>query len=516
MKSCPQCGAQYPDSEEFCAKDGGKLVADGTGRVTTVMAETPGTDSPAVECPVCGGRAQPGEVICNFCGTRLAPPESAAPATPPRARVTPETFIPAHDRVAEPAASVQSEYDDFNDSNRVEGRGVFGLIGFVIAAIIALAPGAWLALYLSEKKPGPVAQASPTSSPSPALAAAPSVDLARNIPIQVSGDLAGSIDRDLASLRKTFEAGKDGLTKVYASALSSDGSTHDGMLARLRIMPDGSVAGGAVRVSTAPNPSLDAEVIRTVSEWKFPAAKGGPVDVDFPILFARSPTEAAAIESDLSAKLASLAPNETPEYAFAPSTPPAAAPTAASPPPEMASAPSPAAPAIAPAPESKPAPARRRPRRSEEMASTAPPARMRQPPLSDRVATAISANRRLRRVQTFTSGSAVTLSGKVFDDNDKRLAERIARGVSGVTTVNNYISTSTGDWARTQARIQQELQNAGLSGVNVRVIGNSAYLSGQVKTDLDRQRAATVAEQAAPVKVRVNLITVAPGSMFGF
>jgi osmotically-inducible protein OsmY len=141
---------------------------------------------------------------------------------------------------------------------------------------------------------------------------------------------------------------------------------------------------------------------------------------------------------------------------------------------------------------------------------------MRQPPLSDRVATAISANRRLRHVQTYTNGSVVTLSGKVFDDNDKMLAERIARNVSGVSTVNNYIETSTGDWARTQARIERELQNAGLSGVNVKVIGNSAYLSGQVKTDLDRQRAVTVAEQAAPVKVRENLITVAPGSVFGF
>jgi osmotically-inducible protein OsmY len=141
---------------------------------------------------------------------------------------------------------------------------------------------------------------------------------------------------------------------------------------------------------------------------------------------------------------------------------------------------------------------------------------MRQPPLSDRVATAISANRRLRHVQTYTNGNAVTLSGKVFDSNDKTLAERIARGVGGVSSVSNYITTSTDEWAQNQARIARELQNAGLSGVSVKVIGSSAYLSGQVKTDLDKQRAVTVAEQAAPVKVRENLITVAPGSMFGF
>ena len=530
MKRCPQCGKQYPDSEEFCDTDGGKLTAEAAGCVTTVMPEALAAEQPGVsECPVCGGKAQPGEMICNFCGTRLGSPETSAVAPSPatsRSRLTPENFVPAHDRIGDPTGSGAigggpSDYSDFDDSNRVEGRGIFGLLGFAIAAIVALAAGAWFALYLSRGKPTPVAQASPAASPSPAMAAAPTVELARNIPIQVSGDLAGSLDRNPSALRKTFDANKGDLAKVYGSALDSDSSERDGMLVRLHIMPDGAVASGSVRVSTAPNPSLDAEVIRSVSGWKFPPAKSGPVDADFPILFATSPGDAASIASNLSTKVASLGPNESPEYAFAPSTP-AAAPTpvvAASPPPEVASAPGPVAPAVAAAPESRPAPterAARRKRRSEEMASTAPPAHMRQPPLSDRVATAISANRRLRHVQTYTNGSAVTLSGKVFDENDKTLAERIARGVSGVSTVSNYISTSTGDWARTQARIQQELQNAGLSGVNVKVIGDNAYLSGQVKTSLDKQRAVTVAEQVARVKVRENLITVAPGSVFGF
>jgi len=547
MKRCPQCGKQYPDSEDFCDTDGSKLATEGAGRATTVMPEAPsGEEGGALECPVCGGRAQPGEVICNFCGTRLAPPDASAPPPSrpaPLSRLTPENFVPAHDRIDEhsgPGGIADPPTDDsnFDDHNRVEGRGIFGLLGFALAAIVALAAGAWFALYLSRRNPAPVAQASPSASPSPAMAAAPEVELARSMPIQVRGDLAGSLDRSPDALRKTFDSGKDGLMTVYKGALDSDSSAHDGMVVRLHIAPDGTVTGGAVRVSTSPDPSLDAEVIRTMSGWKFPPAKGGPVDADFPVLFASGPAEAARVESNLNTKLASLGPNEAPEYAFAPSTPAASAtpaeaaasPPAASASPEMASAPSPAAAAAAPSPEEASAPspaaiapestpaasARRRRRRSEEMASTAPPAHMRQPPLSDRVATAISAHRRLRHVQTNTNGSAVTLSGKVFDNNDKMLAERIARGVSGVSSVSNYIATSTGEWAQNQARIARELQNAGLSGVNVKVIGRSAYLSGQVKTDMDRQRAVTVAEQAAPVKVRENLITVAPGSMFGF
>jgi osmotically-inducible protein OsmY len=119
-------------------------------------------------------------------------------------------------------------------------------------------------------------------------------------------------------------------------------------------------------------------------------------------------------------------------------------------------------------------------------------------------------------VQAYSSGSTVTLFGKVFDDNDKLAAARSARRVSGVSAVINNLTTDEQEWAQNQARIQRELQNAGLDGVTVKVIGHDAYLNGEVKTDLDRQRAVTIAEAAAPVKVRTNLIRVAPGNVFGF
>ena len=96
------------------------------------------------------------------------------------------------------------------------------------------------------------------------------------------------------------------------------------------------------------------------------------------------------------------------------------------------------------------------------------------------------------------------------------MAERTVRGTDGVSAVVNNVTTDTQQWEQNQTLIAQALQNAGLDSVQVKVIGRDAYLSGQVKTELDRERAVTVAQAAAPVKVRENLITVAIGNMFGF
>jgi BON domain-containing protein len=90
------------------------------------------------------------------------------------------------------------------------------------------------------------------------------------------------------------------------------------------------------------------------------------------------------------------------------------------------------------------------------------------------------------------------------------------KNTDGVSAVINNLTTDTQQWEQHQALIAQALQNAGLSNVQVKVIGNSAYLSGQVKNDIDRERAVTVAQSAAPIKVRENLITVAVGNLLGF
>src|SRR5579863_10068215 len=516
MKSCPRCGKEYPDSESFCETDGTALVAVGDANPSAAESgddnESAAPPSASViECPVCGGKAQPGEVICNFCGTRLvadAGTGAGTVAAPPVAAAAHGTqeFIRsgAHQGPVEIGTPQTDQFVEESNS----GRRAVGVLGFALAAIVALAAGAWFAIYLTGKRPAPPAPVA-AASPSPAAVSGPIVTLAQKIPIQIQGDLAGALLRDKKSLRKVFEDNRATLADVYKHALDSDASLRDGMIVRLHIGPDGSVANASVRVSTSPNPSLDAEAVKAMTAWKFAPAKGTGVDADYPVVFATASSDIAPIEADLNIKLASLGPNEVAEYAFSPSAAPTEAAATSIATPAIAAAPVEAPPAAA-VPESMPTPARRK--RPRMLASVRPPEHMRKPPLVDRVMAELRANRKLRRVQAYTNGGTVNLSGKVFDDNDKLLAERTVRGVDGVSGVVDNLTTDKQEWAQKQARISQELQNAGLTGVTVKVIGSDAYLNGEVKTDLDRQRAVTIAQAAAPVKVRENLIRVAPGS----
>ncbi len=97
---------------------------------------------------------------------------------------------------------------------------------------------------------------------------------------------------------------------------------------RIHVGPDGTVSNVAVRTSTSPNPSLDADVAKAMLGWKMASSSGGDVDIDYPVIFATDGSEQSRIESDLQTKLASLSPNEPSEYASAPEPSPAAAPSA--------------------------------------------------------------------------------------------------------------------------------------------------------------------------------------------
>ena len=116
----------------------------------------------------------------------------------------------------------------------------------------------------------------------------------------------------------------------------------------------------------------------------------------------------------------------------------------------------------------------------------------------------------------YTSGSTVTIFGKVFDNDAKLYAEKIVRHVPGVGNVIDSLQTDTADWAARQAAIASQLYAAGLNSVTVKVIGHDAYLDGTVKTDAQKQQAVTITENASPVHVAGNLIRVVPGNMFGF
>ncbi|MBV8774528.1 MAG: TonB family protein [Deltaproteobacteria bacterium] len=367
------------------------------------------------------------------------------------------------------------------------------------AAAITSGAGAWLALHLSKSHPLQRASATKVTI----LATAPIVELAKQTPVRIQGDVAGTKARDSTSLLKMFDDNKVGLADVYGNVLASDPEMKDGMVVRLHILPSGSVDSGAVRISTAGNPSFDAEIVEAMTSWKFAPTNGSGVTADYLVLFAPSASTARAVESDLNTKLASLSPIEAPEYALSPS---GATPAAASEPTMVAGFPHATPIPEAMPTETLPAPSRvrhyRRPPR--EMAALPPP----KPPLIERVNSELRATRKLRRVQAYVNGSVVTIFGKVFDNDDRLLAERTVRNVDGVSAVINNVSTDTQRWEQNQASITQALQNAGLNNIQVKVIGSSAYLSGQVKTDRDRERAVRITQATARVKVRENFVSV--------
>jgi TonB family protein len=503
MKTCPRCARTYPDAESFCETDGTALVAAAGAPVTAKMADL----EPQIECPVCGGRAEPGELICNFCGARLpvsggaeptAAPRPARGATPggaagsPRRR--PETYVPAQDRLTATEFTPPIPPDD--ESGDESRRPLASVIGYSLAAIVALAAGAWLAIHLSSGPatlPPKTAEASPAATASPpAVGSGPTVDLAHSVQVQTIGESAAAPERSVDAARKVFDLGKSGLLDTYRGVLAGGSPIDDGMVVRLTVAPSGAVTGAVVRTSTSPNPELDAAAVKTMMRWTFAPINGGEVGVDYPVIFARDAAQAGAVDSGLATKVVALGATSSPEYAFAPAAVPTVAPPAE---------------ASVPAVETPP-----RPKRRGRLASVRPP----KPMLLEQVQSALHSNRKLNRVNAYTNGGVVTLYGKVFDDDGKRLAVRTARSVSGVTDVIDQTTTDTSVWAARQQQISQALASAGLTGVTVKVIGRDAYLDGEVANKLDRERAVTIAEGAAPVTVRTNLIRVAEGRVFGF
>jgi hypothetical protein len=522
MKTCPRCNRTYPDSENFCADDSTQLVSS--------PAFTQQSNADRIECPVCGGKAEPGEIICNFCGARLdqnkgaaaappppTPPKPAAPTPYPRLSSAPTSVQPppGPSPVQAPmTARMQGGIED------VKGGGSgLSIIGYAIAAIIALAAGAWFAIHLNSKsEQAAVAPSAPSIAASPATVSAPVVALANAMAVQVSGPGSTSPDRSAEVVRKAFDDNVGSLSDTYNNVLATDPKVADGMLIRLHFRPDGTVSDSAVRTSTSPDPSLDAKVVAAMANWKLPASRAGEIDADYPVIFAHDSSEEERLETELQSKVASLSPDETPEYASAPA--PEASAAAA---PSGVAGASPAAaasPAVALAPEAAPStavpppsevakPHRKRP---PVMASIPHPA----PSLFDQVQDRLKSSPKLRRVKAYTNGSTVTLFGKVFGEEEKSFAVETVRNIPGVTSVVDNITTDESVWAQEQSTISQQLANAGLGKVTVKVIGHDAFLDGEVKTDLEKSRAVTVAEQAAPVTVRENLIRVVPGNIFGF
>jgi len=518
MKRCPECSNTYPDAERFCSSDGAALVPADSAPHATVQMAAPGAPEPQVECPVCGGKALPGEELCSFCGTRLGVAQTPLPPPSSKTSYTPSFELPKQTGIGKPPtrATIQHTFDDEAPvAEEPSGfRRFFAWTGYLIAAMVALAAGAWFALHLSSTgiapKPAP-----PAASPAPV--SGPIAALATNTPVQVTGESASDPARNVDAAGKLFNDNSAAVLDTYKKALAGDSSLSDGALATLTVNPGGEVVAGSIKTSTASNPALDGELIKTMMGWHFAPFSGSSVEVSYPVVLARDSADKAAVESALADKIAHLSPGETPEYASAPppvasaSPVPEASPALAATEPITPPAMAPLAPPVAP-----PAPEPYRPRRRHREAPAYAPPRPPRVALLTRVQDRLHSDRRFGRVKAYTNGGVVTLYGKVFDTKSRRAALAAIRGVDGVTDVIDSMQTDTAVWAQQEAAISAQLQGAGLSQVTVKVIGKDAYLDGQVSTEAQKEHAVTIAEGAAAVRVRTNLIRVVPKGIFGF
>jgi osmotically-inducible protein OsmY len=127
---------------------------------------------------------------------------------------------------------------------------------------------------------------------------------------------------------------------------------------------------------------------------------------------------------------------------------------------------------------------------------------------------ALQADPRFRNVRaSITQPGVIVLEGEVFDDDAKTAAEGAVAGVQGVKRVINALTTQSLKWLLLQNRINQTLQRNGFTRVSVKVIGDTAFISGHVSSPADKERAVSMVKSAAPdLTIGTNLIQVSsPG-----
>ncbi|HZO83252.1 MAG TPA: BON domain-containing protein [Candidatus Binataceae bacterium] len=135
--------------------------------------------------------------------------------------------------------------------------------------------------------------------------------------------------------------------------------------------------------------------------------------------------------------------------------------------------------------------------------------------LGDRVEAALRADRNLAGARARADArGAVVLSGTVFDDAASRQAVLTASRVRGVRRVEDRLTTVTGQWMTQQKQINAALLQVGaLQNVSAHVVGDRAYLWGDVHSESDKEQAARVAASFSKLHV-VNLVRVVPGPLF--
>jgi osmotically-inducible protein OsmY len=134
--------------------------------------------------------------------------------------------------------------------------------------------------------------------------------------------------------------------------------------------------------------------------------------------------------------------------------------------------------------------------------------------LAEKVTAALRTNRRLNGANCYcATPGVIILTGRVFEESDRTLAEVTAYRVHGVKQVVNTLLTDTGQWQAEEAKINDTLALNGLESLSVRVIGSQAYLSGKVTSQADQQRAIRIIGSISNLQV-VNFSWVVPGSVF--
>jgi hypothetical protein len=134
--------------------------------------------------------------------------------------------------------------------------------------------------------------------------------------------------------------------------------------------------------------------------------------------------------------------------------------------------------------------------------------------LMHRVQRALRVNDNLKGAMCYSPApNVIVLYGRVFDNQDRELAETTASNVPGVTQVVNTLRTQTGQWIAEEERINDTLLLNGLEGVSARVIGSQVYLSGTVTGEAEKQRASRVVASISNLQQN-NFIWVKPGPIF--
>jgi len=134
------------------------------------------------------------------------------------------------------------------------------------------------------------------------------------------------------------------------------------------------------------------------------------------------------------------------------------------------------------------------------------------PELASLVAERLSSDRRLRRVRAEINGCAVNLSGEVYNDRMKQVAERAA-AVEGACSVSDNVATEVDREHEQEQEITRILQQGGLGRVTVSVIEHDCYLHGEVPSEAQKELAVRLAEsQGVSCPAEYNFILVRPQS----